>query len=456
MSRRTSEERFALGAAHPLRATVMYPPTRELFRRYRVEGKDRTVEAALAGVGRRVGLYVHLPFCSSRCRYCDYATLPLATHGDRLDEYVEAIVAQLESVAAAAPDVEVTGLDLGGGTPAVLAPRHFERILETVRGRFRLATTFEVSTETTPALASDLQKWRAFAAAGLDRVSLGLQSADPAVLRAVGRGELGRIEALAGVESLRAAGIRIINVDLMFALPGQSQASWLDAVDFAISLGLEVVTTYDTVYKNRQIADDAARSGRLPGADHYGRLYDAGFDRLRAAGYRADYGSVNFSRVPGRLGTSRYLEGRILDGVDYVGVGLYASSLLGRTWVFAPADLEAWLESAHERRLAAGDAYALPIEHVMAKYLLLALSYGFIDPDRFARRFGEPLEDRFGDALALLEARGLLARDGGDWRMTPGSFGELPGMRAAFYPEEALDALSLPVPGRLGADELAA
>jgi oxygen-independent coproporphyrinogen-3 oxidase len=280
----------------------------------------------------------------------------------------------------------------------------------------------------------------------VNRVSLGLQSADPAILRGVGRPEAACAEARAGVEALRASGIGLLNVDLMFALPGDSLQTWLEAVDFALSLEPDVVTTYDTVYKNRAIAGDAFRRGVLPGADHYGRLYDAGFSRLLAAGYRAGYGSVNFSRVPGRLGTSRYLEGRILDGIDYVGVGLYASSLLNRAWAFAPADYEAWLRAARSGPLAAAEVYALPVEHVMAKYLLLALSYGFVDPGRFEQRFAEPLRRRFGDALDWLGAAGQLEERSGEWRMTPGSFSKLPGIRAAFYPEEALGSLSLAVP----------
>ena len=140
----------ALGMAPPLRASVRYPPSRELVQRYRIAEPAEEVEASLAGASKRLGLYVHVPFCERRCRYCDYATLPLSTHADRIDEYVEALVLQLEAVSRSLPGVEVAGLDIGGGTPRVLSPRHFERILDTARSHLRLAPSFEASTETTP------------------------------------------------------------------------------------------------------------------------------------------------------------------------------------------------------------------------------------------------------------------------------------------------------------------
>ena len=151
---------------------------------------------------------------------------------------------------------------------------------------------------------------------------------------------------------------------------------------------------------------------------------------------------MNFSRVPGRLGTSRYLEARILEGRDYVGTGLYASSLVGDTWRFGRKSYRQWQDLAAKGELAAEDLYCLPTGHVAAKYVLLALSYGFLDEERYRRRFGESLGSRFGSALALAESRSLLRRTPEGWEMTEGSFGELPGLRAMFYPEDALGFLS--------------
>lgn len=436
------EERFALGMRNHLRASVMYPPAREAFVPFRTTMSPR---ATLARAKGPVGLYAHVPFCETKCAYCDYETVPLAAHdGASIERYAKALVRELEAIASALPrDAEICGFDIGGGTPGTLSAAQFDAILFAVAGRFTLAPSFEVSTETTPTLAAaDPAKWRAIRESGVSRVSMGVQTVAPALLSRLNRGIHGRDETRRGMDALRAAGFPIVNVDLMFALPGLSMPAWEVTVEHAISLAPDVVTIYDTVYKNRGIATFATRDGVAPSPEEFGAQYDRAFAMLTSAGYSARYGSVNFSRVPGRLGTSRYLEGRILDGHDYAGAGLYASSLVRDTWRFGKQRYSDWLERAELGVLASQDLYELPIEHVMAKYALLALSYGYLDAARFERRFGVGLSTCFGDELAFLESRDLLRRAPDGWELTQGSFAQLPGIRALFYPSDAAAYLS--------------
>lgn len=430
------EARFALGMAHPLRASVMVPPDRSVVAPFRVPAREETIRASLGAARSPVVLYAHVPFCETRCAWCGYATLP---HGgdDLLDACVDGLTAELETIAGALPPgTEVAGLDVGGGTPGLLSARHFGRLVDTVARRFRLGPLFEVSTETTPRLAAeDGRKWAAIRAAGVSRVSVGLQTTAPGLLARMGRPQEAGLPRRA-VDVLRAAGFPMVNVDLMFGLPGQSLAQWEATVDAAIALAPDVVTTYDTVYKRRPIA---ARQAPTPAV--FGSLYDSAFARLTSAGHASRYGSVNFSRVSGRLGTSRALEGRLLLGLDYAGAGLYASSLVGNTWRFNPSGYASWLTGARAGRLAASDLYALPERHVTAKALLLALTYGFLP----RARFGPVLDGSHRGTVDLLVGRGLLRHAPDGLEMGPGSFGSLPGIRASFLPDDALPALSLPL-----------
>ncbi len=429
---------FALGAANPLRASVMYPPDRALFAPFRSARSPRETLAAARGP---VVLYAHVPFCETKCSYCDYETVPLAAHdAASRARYAGALCAELVAISAALPaGIEVAGFDIGGGTPGALDAAQFEAIARTVRERFTLAPGFEISTETTPTLAAgDPEKWRRIAAAGISRVSMGVQTADPVLLGRLHRAPHTGDRARDGMRVLRAAGFAMINVDLMFALPSLTLQAWSRTLDLALDLEPDVVTVYDTVYKNRGIAKQASRWNAVPSPGDYLAQYDLAFARLTRAGYSARYGSVNFSRVAGRLGTSRYLEGRILEGFDYAGAGLYASSLVRDTWRFNPRRYEDWISRGD---LAAEDLYELPVAHVMAKFLLLALSYGYLDAARFERRFGESLAARFGAALAFATARGLLRPSDDGWELVPGSFGALPAIRALFYPADALPFL---------------
>ena len=389
-----------------------------------------------------IALYAHIPFCETKCTYCDYETVPLSRHSPpSIQSYVDALCAELAAISRALPGgIEAAGFDLGGGTPGVLSSTQVEQILRTVDRHFRPSPAFEVSIETTPTLAAgDPAKWKSIAQAGVSRASMGIQTAAPALLTRLNRGMHDSTLAARGMDSLRAAGFAIVNADVMFALPRLDDFAWDATLDLCLALAPDVITTYDTVYKSRAIA----RSGVLPSPDVFGRQYDHAFAKLNASGWRARYGSVNFSRVPGRLGTSRYLEGRILDGLDYAGAGLYASSLIGDSWRFGKKSYAAWMKSAGE--LSAEDLYELPRAHVMAKFVLLALSYGFLDSARFERRFGETLAIRFAPALSFLEQRGLLRRAPDGWEMIPGTFAALPGIRACFLPDDALPSLSRPV-----------
>ncbi len=442
------EARASAAERNPQRASVMYPPDRSLFAPFAIGDDDASFRETLSTARGPVSLYAHVPFCETKCTYCDYETVALDRHaGAGVEAYVDALVAELETIAASLPaGVEVRGFDIGGGTPGVLEPRQFARVVETVVRRFRCGPGFEVSTETTPTMAADdPSKWREIRRLGIDRVSMGVQTTSEGLLARLHRGlhEPGRVAR--GLEALRTAGFSIVNADLMFALPSLTLDTWSRALDEVVALGPDVVTIYDTVYKNRGIATQAVRWAAVPAQSDYGAQYDLAWERLAGAGYVSRYGSVNFSRVPGRLGTSRYLEGRILDGLDYVGAGLYASSLVGRRWRFARQSLAGWRGAAVAGRLDGAAHYALPVEHVMAKYVLLALSYGSIDEARFQRRFGVSFSGSFAAELAWLEARSLLRRAHDGWELVPGRFAELPRIRAAFFPDDAAALLSRPV-----------
>ena len=433
-------ETYERALQNPLRASVMYPPDRRLFRPFAQPTTHAAIEALLQNAAPRMGLYAHIPFCEPKCTYCDYETVPL--QGANIDAYVEALCRELTLTLRALPrTTEITGFDIGGGTPGVLSVKQFERIIKTLEGA-RLASDFEISTETTPTMAAaDPRKWSALKQVGIGRISMGVQSDENALLTQLNRGMHDSDHIGRGMDALRA--FDLINLDLMFALPGLTAERFAKTVARAVSLAPDVITVYDTVYKNRGIATQARRIPALaPSRQDYGAQYDLAFAALNAAGYRGRYGSVNFSRKAGRLGTSRYLESRILDGTDYVGVGLYASSLQGATWRFGKRSYRAWMA---QTELGAEDLYALPAEHVMAKYILLALSYGYIDSERFERRFQEPLSRRFARVLDFLLTQKLLRESDDGFEMVPGTFSDLPGARALFYPEDALPWLGVNV-----------
>lgn len=411
---------LALAARAPHLFTLQYPPSRAYFQeRFRGAPRHAPPEEVL--------LYVHVPFCAHRCAYCNFA-VDVSSDESRMEAYIAAVEKKLAALAF----TRTGGIDLGGGTPTRLPPRLLARVLRAVR-RFEGAVSIETTPEiaaTSPETIAVLREY------GVERVSVGLQSGDDDVLESVRR-PTASLHARA-LEAL--GGFPRVNVDLVFALPGQSRATWQRDVAAAIALGPDSITTYDCLYRGKGRAL-TRRSLAIPTRETYGALYDDARALLVDAGYHAPYGSVNHSRHPNETGTSPYFERRLFDGWAYVGVGNYATSHAGDTWTFELAGVDAWTRAALAGQSTLGDTYVLPRDETMTKYLLLSLSFGRLDRARFARRFGEPIEQRFSSRLAHAVERGWLNEDAEGWGVV--RFDALPSVRALLYTERALDWLEI-------------
>ena len=204
---------------------------------------EPTAAAAAASLALRrglmLGLYVHIPFCRRKCSYCDFASS--AEHDESLrKEYVEAVGAEIaERGTGGAADT----VFFGGGTPSVLEARGLEEILGALRRAFRVAADAEVSLEANPESVSEegLAAWRA---AGINRLSLGLQSLDDGLLRGLGRIHSGA-EGVAAVAAAARAGFSNLGVDLMFGLPGQDAAAWRESLGTALAMPVAHLACYE-------------------------------------------------------------------------------------------------------------------------------------------------------------------------------------------------------------------
>ncbi|HXF34917.1 MAG TPA: radical SAM protein, partial [Candidatus Acidoferrales bacterium] len=182
------------------------------------------------------GVYVHLPFCPYICPYCDFAKWKVDAAAAQT--YLQALHAEVEATAP----LQAQTLFLGGGTPNVYRAAEVATLVERLRDRFSLPDGAEATMEANPdrALCSELHRVRA---AGINRISFGVQSFDPAELRALGRRHE-PADVAAAVAGARAAGFADVSVDLMFGVPGQTAESWRNSLEAAVALGVEHVSTY--------------------------------------------------------------------------------------------------------------------------------------------------------------------------------------------------------------------
>ena len=259
-------------------------------------------DAALAEVGQRpLGIYLHVPFCTTRCGYCDFNTYTAAELGPGASRatYVDTAIAELDlAVRVLGPDApEVSTVFVGGGTPTLLPPADLGRLVTAVRQRFGLTHDAEVTTESNPETVTgdDLARLRE---AGFTRVSFGMQSAVPHVLATLDRVHSpGR--AAQAVADARVAGFDQVSLDLIYGTPGESGADWETSLAAALAAAPDHVSAYALIVEPGTRLAARVRRGELPmpDEDDLADKYLTAEARLTAAGHTA-YEVSNWARRP--------------------------------------------------------------------------------------------------------------------------------------------------------------
>ena len=276
-------------------------------------------------------LYLHIPFCHRICPYCSfYKHTP---GGTPIGEFVDALGAEAigrrglqplgTGLASAKGVANPFSIYLGGGTPSMLSPKHLTALFTSIRNTFDLSETSEITLEANSA-TFDLAKAELFRSLGVTRVSLGIQSFSPHVLKTLGR-EHSPEEASESVAILRAAGIPSVNIDLMFSIPGQSLADWESTLRHAVSLKPDHISAYNLTYEEDTAFFESLKNGSYAenedkDADHYHLAEEI----LTAAGFD-HYETSNYAQ-PGHH--SQHNQG-YWEGADYLGLGPSAVSTIG-------------------------------------------------------------------------------------------------------------------------------
>jgi oxygen-independent coproporphyrinogen-3 oxidase len=264
---------------------------------------------------------------------------------------------------------------------------------------------------------------------------MGVQTTDEGTLRNVQREQYWR-DVVDGYNVARSAEFGRVSMDLIFGLKTQDMRHWREDVCRVADLRPDSITTYDCLYRGRGrqlVSEDVP----LPSLDLLGQMYDWSYDYLTGCGYHADYGSVNFSRHAGELGTSKYFEKRILWGEPYIGIGNYATTLLGGHWLFNYRNVDDYANRVLDGLDAVEFHYELPPEEQFAKYLLYSLNYGVIMPNRFAELFGRDLWDEYGPELEYAISEGWLKKNTDSNTLSVRRFSRIHLMRSLFYTSEA-------------------
>src|SRR5438034_7398310 len=233
-------------------------------------------------------LYVHVPFCAHKCAYCAFYSE--ASTGELINRYVQGLIRELEMVAA---EITPRTVFFGGGTPSLLNLRQWEQVLLSMQ-RLNLLGAAEWTVECNPATVS-LDKARLLRSYGVNRISMGVQSLDEGLLNRLGRVH-DRARVFKSFDILRKAGFDNINLDLMFALPGQTMGIWRATLTEALALGSEHLSCYEVIYEEDTPLFAQLQAGQFDGDEELAcALYDELIEFAASRGYQ-QYEIANFAR----------------------------------------------------------------------------------------------------------------------------------------------------------------
>lgn len=351
----------------------------------------------------KLGLYLHIPFCVQKCRYCDFYSAP--SDAAARAAYVDALITHLAFESKRLGAYAVDTVYFGGGTPNLLGGADFSRILDTVRRHFKLEEDAEITAECNP-VAGDAEKLRAMRAAGINRLSIGLQSANENELALLGRPH-GYAEFLDTFRAARAVGFENISVDLMLGIPLQTRESLEKTLSAVVALSPEHISAYGLRIEKHTPFWGMRDKLPLPDEDSEEEMIAHTVAFLGANGYH-HYEISNFARrgFPSRHNLRYWL------GAPYLGVGPGAHSYLGGERFETLADTAAYLAAVREGRFAELRQNVTRIEgkEAMDEYVMLrmrlAAGIDFID---FKRRFGCYFYERYRIDPALFDG-GFLER----------------------------------------------
>lgn len=361
-------------------------------------------------------IYLHVPYCRQKCRYCDFASF---AHAESTQSaYVDAVLAEAQMQAAKFPHDAMKTAYLGGGTPSILPPELLTRLLQGVAAHFPLAPGAEFTSEANPGTLT-AQWLEAALNCGVNRLSMGMQAAQPELLRMLGRiHDFHQVQQ--SVELARRAGFQHISLDLMFGLPGQTVEMWRETLDKALSLAPEHLSCYGLIPEEGTPLYRDLQTGRLtlPDEDDERRMYDLTLDLLAQAGFR-QYEISNFAR-PGC--ECRHNIG-YWQQVPYIGLGVSAASYLhapdGMIRLTNPRTLPAYLHMVQTQDDSLREQEFVSKTDGRFETLMLGLRMNCgVSESEFQARHGVSLDALYGDKLLKFEREGLLQHKTDRWSLT--------------------------------------
>ena len=362
-----------------------------------------------------LGIYVHVPFCRSKCEYCDFYSV--TTKDPKvLDRYLKAICTHIRESGALAPGYVVDTIYFGGGTPTYFGAEGMCTILETIRKHFQVARTAEITFEANPDSVSDklLKKLRS---EGFNRVSLGIQCDNDDILKRIGRPH-NYEQAVNAVNRIRRHGFKNLSLDLMYGLPGQTLPMWEKTLKNVLSLAPEHISCYGLKVEEGTPLYEYQDCCNLADDDTQADMYLRAVEILKDHGYR-QYEISNFCR---KGAVSRH-NLKYWTGQEYLGFGPNASSDFAGRRFSVIRDLKGYIDGIRQGGQVIEDVQNITNRERASEFLMMRLrTTSGINPEEYEQQFAMPFAP-LERALVRFRQQGLAQKTfDGRWHLTPQGF----------------------------------
>ncbi len=359
-----------------------------------------------------LGIYVHVPFCRSKCQYCDFYSLT-AKNDKLIDGYLDATCTHIKEAGMLAPGYKVDTIYFGGGTPSFFGADGMATILTAIRRSFDVDNNAEITFEANPDSISDILL-RRLRAEGFNRVSLGVQTDDDELLKKLGRPHT-YAQAVTAYQRIRKAGYRNVSLDLMYGLPGQTLRAWQETLENVLQLMPEHISCYGLKVEEGTPLYEYKEFAKLPDDDLQADMYLAAVELLKSRGFR-QYEISNFARK----GLYSRHNMKYWTGGEYLGFGPSASSdFAGKRFTLA-RNLEGYISGIRTGGEVLDEVQEIPLRERAGEYLMLRLrTLNGINAEEYERMFLLPFAP-LEEVLEKHQAYYYTQRSAeGRWNLTP-------------------------------------
>jgi len=364
---------------------------------------------------KRLGIYIHIPFCRSKCEYCDFYSVGGSWERRVTDDYLQALADHIREAGRLAPNHLVDTIYFGGGTPSYFGADNLCRILDEIHRAFRLAPQMEITLEANPDSVS-IKSLKKLIHAGFNRISIGVQSDDDAMLKKLGRPHTFQ-QAKQAMEMARKAGFANISLDLMYGLPNQNRTSWENTVRNVISLRPEHISCYALKVEEGTPLWNYKDCAGLPDDDVQADMYIAACQILAESGYQ-HYEISNFCKkgFESRHNLKYWLGG------EYIGFGpTAASDFAGKRYTII-RDLQGYIDAIAKKGPVLSECESIPQRERAGEYVMLRLRTSFgINAEEYERQYLMPFEP-LEQMLERFAEKGYAKYENKCWKLTENGF----------------------------------